>query len=598
MLEAKKNRLNYGELLSPPPGYELDYALGTSYSLDLKTLLALPIAMFYARTTDGDFSQDRFDVLDAIRKCNERVTVFCQRGKVQATEAKGYNKLLAFIDSSVVEVTPSQYNASFHPKLWILRFIKDDAIFYRTIVLSRNLTFDRSWDMAYYTDSKVGKKSNKEAQKLADYLQYFAEDMDTQLPVNFLVDYSKIVIEDSDDFEMPQIFPILGFNKQIEKYPNPLETETFDRLLILSPFVQKTTLERFIKTTSSKPYLVARQDQLDAIYQKDKTFLKDNFDCYTISDVIVDGEQTLDSDGMSNITQDLHAKLFVGQSGKETNWYMGSANCSEPAFTRNAELMVKLKSISRSTEFNSIKEQLLGEENGIFIPYVGKEYDIEDLATDEEALRKVTHNLISQIYNGVFSELNEDQRCSLTISINAEERLHIDEDWSVKVRMMHQAQEYDFLPTTSTVQIDTIAIEKVSPFIVLNIYYKEQYVSNLAVKMDAVLPTNREDTIFKNLINSKAKFFTYIRFLLSPNDFSEGLNIEEYGVSDKAEGSANLRSALAFDSPIYEYLMLAASRSPKKLTEIDKVLERVKKMDEEIVKDFLPIWDVFKGFCK
>ena len=43
MLDVKRNRLNYGELISPPEGFELTKAIGTTYTLDLYALLAIVI---------------------------------------------------------------------------------------------------------------------------------------------------------------------------------------------------------------------------------------------------------------------------------------------------------------------------------------------------------------------------------------------------------------------------------------------------------------------------------------------------------------------------------------------------------------------------
>lgn len=46
MLHPKNNRIDYGEQLIPPAGYELAHAIGTTYSLDLEALMVLPVALF------------------------------------------------------------------------------------------------------------------------------------------------------------------------------------------------------------------------------------------------------------------------------------------------------------------------------------------------------------------------------------------------------------------------------------------------------------------------------------------------------------------------------------------------------------------------
>ena len=54
MLHPKNNRIDYGEQLIPPEGYELAYAVGTTYSFDLEALMILPVALFYAQKLDGN----------------------------------------------------------------------------------------------------------------------------------------------------------------------------------------------------------------------------------------------------------------------------------------------------------------------------------------------------------------------------------------------------------------------------------------------------------------------------------------------------------------------------------------------------------------
>lgn len=59
MLSPNKNRLDYGEHLIPPKGYELARAIATTFSLDLNTLLTVPIAMCFGHTLEGDVEDMR-----------------------------------------------------------------------------------------------------------------------------------------------------------------------------------------------------------------------------------------------------------------------------------------------------------------------------------------------------------------------------------------------------------------------------------------------------------------------------------------------------------------------------------------------------------
>ena len=116
--------------------------------------------------------------------------------------------------------------------------------------------------------------------------------------------------------------------------------------------------------------------------------------------------------------------------------------------------------------------------------------------------------------------------------------------------------------------------------------------------MDIEIPEDREDLIFNKLINSKDKFYQYLQFLLSPQDLRNSLQIDSIpNFNKEGQESTALQNLFGMNNPIYEALMMAASRDPKKLKEIDKVVNKLEQIDSEVVKDFMPIWTVFKEFA-
>ena len=54
MLNPSVDRLDYGEKLQTPKGFQLSYAVATSYSLELDTLLCLPLALSLNGTLEGN----------------------------------------------------------------------------------------------------------------------------------------------------------------------------------------------------------------------------------------------------------------------------------------------------------------------------------------------------------------------------------------------------------------------------------------------------------------------------------------------------------------------------------------------------------------
>jgi hypothetical protein len=140
------DRSHLFQLLRPPLGYNLDYAVGTTFSLDLFALLTLPIAFASMdwETAEGEPTSNPVVLLEAVRRYTDRMTIFSQAGRI--AKPRKHQLLFAYLESSITEVRPSNPKGVFHPKVWILRFTDGDRILYRLLCLSRNLTFDRSWD--------------------------------------------------------------------------------------------------------------------------------------------------------------------------------------------------------------------------------------------------------------------------------------------------------------------------------------------------------------------------------------------------------------------------------------------------------------------
>lgn len=146
--------------LRPPEHYRFDYAVGTTFSLDLLALLAVPLTFtfFHLDGEDTRSLDDPILLLEALREYAERLAIFCQAGQI--TIPRTHELLYSYLEDSVFEVAPRSRHGVFHPKVWALRYVPENTtteqpVRYRLLCLSRNLTFDRSWDTMLVLDGEL-----------------------------------------------------------------------------------------------------------------------------------------------------------------------------------------------------------------------------------------------------------------------------------------------------------------------------------------------------------------------------------------------------------------------------------------------------------
>ena len=171
---SAKDRINYGEVLIPPVGFRLERAVGTTYSLDLETLTAVSIALGLIEDTDSELINNPISMLSALQKISDRIVVFCEAGQIKLPVKS--NALCLTLEKMLVPVSipfdkkMNRYPA-FHPKTWLLEYSNAEGEKqYRFVVMSRNMTFDHSWDVACAMDGAVSSVGGIDSQPIVDFL--------------------------------------------------------------------------------------------------------------------------------------------------------------------------------------------------------------------------------------------------------------------------------------------------------------------------------------------------------------------------------------------------------------------------------------------
>lgn len=620
MLNPSKDRLDYGELLMPPEGYKLGQAITTTYSLDLDALISIPIAFYYNKNLDVDVTKDIIQLLESIRKGSKSIMLFCQQGQISVP--RNQHRLYSFVEDCIVQV-PATRSTSFHPKVWIIRYSNDeDEVIYRLIVLSRNLTFDRSWDVSFSMDGKVGKVNKNVNKPLLNFTNYLfthtSTDKKSEYKI-FLEDLPKVefsLINDENhkaSFDKFDFFPIGIPGHSPDKF---WDGEKYDALTIVSPFLSDQAIELASKHCKEKIRLFSREAELDKI---NPTILKGIESFHLLKDY-VDGEYLFEgSTETGNIetlqSQDLHAKIYAFKKGRVAYFVLGSANLTNRAFDanrkeNNVEFMIQVEG-----KPSQIGPELLYEELFLNKEFskksdtsLFKKYEIKtsvippnDTSEIEDQLKKIKIDILLSPVNALCSK-NEDGNFTVKIQNNFS-IVKWDKSISVKAYLFGQAHQIVDLKekTINEFAFANISLIDLSSFLIIEIASLTTPINlKFTLKIDIEgLPINRKDKIFHSVVSNTDNFFKYLKFILTDNYWEAETDSARMFPNNKSFG--NNPSTLNFNEPVFEQLLKTLSREPRRLKELTDIISKIREEDNHknedvkiIKKEFLEIWATFE----
>lgn len=596
MLQPDRDRLDFGALLAPPPGFQLDKAIGATYSLDLDTLLSIPIALCYSSGLELSVSDHMVEILEAIRRTSESIRIYCQKGQIKVPANQ--HRLYSFIEECVVQVLPTEQR-SFHPKIWMLRYKNDADIRYRVVVMSRNLTFDRSWDVVFQVDGQVQQgRTNMFGQNrpVVDFARYLAQTESQDWSAQFITDLGKTLFKlEGGGMENFEFMPM-----GIPKYTNrSLFQDRFDQLAVVSPFLGKIGLDYVIANSRSKPVLFSRLFELRKLSDQ----VKEKLEIYHLDQAFVEGEEHIETETDENKDlqhQDLHAKIYCGKLGWKASLYLGSANCSHRALSSNIEFMVHIKGRDSKIGPRVLCDELL-KTNSYFV-----RYDPDDELSPEEELQCAREQLLQDLKIKLANVVvtaeaarEEEDIYGLKVSVNLEQVLNRAgiraEAWLLNAE--NQAHELVFGEINQW-EVRHIAELDLSSFLIIRLYEPDfdiQIEFAMKIKISG-LPLTRGGRIFTSIIANSALFFRYLRFLLAESFWEE----QGYQQNDRMNQFGGAAGLFSFqEEPIYENMLKAISREPEKLKEIKEVMEKIMAEDHQevpiIPQDFKLLWETFEN---
>lgn len=581
MLNPKNDRLDYGSILSPPQNYQLDFAVGATYSLDLDALVGASISLGLSAENDTELNKNPIFLLEALRSTGDKVALFCESGQIKLPNKT--TPLYILLEDMIFQVTNNnnvEYSryASFHPKVWVLRYINDKEILYRFVVLSRNLTFDRNWDLSFsmdgsITDSKTGK--NDPLIKFLEFLSDFSTDDDKTDKIREIMNELENVEFklDSNMFEgFDFILNGVGDEYSIQNH-QLFYSSSLENLLIMSPFLSKDVIIDFNnrKKPNSKAILITRLNSLSLL--KDKKL--DNFEFYALKDDVIDGESLLSEE--SSQKQDIHAKMYIVEKRNYVDLYLGSLNASHNALFGNVEFMIKLWAKKRKFNINKVLKNIFndGKDN----PF--QMVNMDTIKSEPENDGNDLNLIVKQIVRLNSSAKVISRNGSFDLEVNFDKDY---DDYEIEIQPLLSNKKVKFSKKIIFKDLDNVQL---SEFFIITITKNDDTIRRVIKIPVDNLPEDRQNDVVSNIINDKNAFIRYVAFLLGDEYILSSIEDGDYS-TDKSVSNFTVELP-----ELYEKMLKSAMYEPEKFSELEFLIKTLSK-DNVIPEGFEELYDTFK----
>lgn len=564
MFDVANDRLSYSDLLRPDVGYTLDFAVGMTYSLDLEALLGVPVSLGLLEDADTEQLRSPLYVLEAIRTSADKIALFCNAGGIKLPDK--IQSVYSLLEESVFQVNLSK-NRNFHPKLWVLKYSSETGQDYiKLLVLSRNLTFDSSIDLCVSLRGDVRRARRLKNKPLADMLTYVAPCAKKGKQQQVLALAEDVLHVASFEVELPfedyEFFP-MGIPSHTGEASHLFE-QKYD-LFAVSPFLSNDIVQQLTQNSGQK-ILVTRKS---SVTKK----VMDSFDhVYITKDVLNDNE--------FRAKQDIHAKLYFTTTQDGNYLYIGSANASHNAFYRNVECLLRLKYKSGYIGMRTFIQDFIPAEN---CPY-------EELTCVPEILPADSNQKIidEALREGVYALKRATVTCEgevYAIQVDAEEVN------TAKTVLIAPLQRQDLaVPLQPQTVFRGLLLKELSEFFILRVQGQA-----LVVKIDTRgIPKERDQAIYRSIIDSKSKFMAYLSFVLAEDHSSI---ISEMDALDETFLCGETQNGVsAVTAAVYEKMLSVFHQNPNRLKGIADMIRR---LDPDVVgQEFIQMYEQFESAAK
>lgn len=600
------------DALRPPPGYHVDHAVATTYSLTLTAMLIAPMTFTLGELGDSRTlsSTDPIQLLDAVERNVDHTTVFVQAGGIHVPTS--HSRIHTFLEDSIHEVLPPEEQHLFHPKLWAVRYADDHGhTHHRVLVASRNLTLDNSWDTVLVLDEDPhGTIFPGPAAEVLTTLSDLALEPLPGKRASAVDDLAgtlrEVQLAAPAPFTGGHLLP-LGLTDD-RPWPFPTNPE---RVLAISPFLSAGTLQR-IRGSCPAATIVSRAETMDRLGQNRLT----GWDTTTLHRGVEnspdDSENVRALDEFTSVVdspehaarssaqfEGLHAKTVVlDLPGGQSLTVTGSANLTNQAWSGGMEMDAVLTGPTPTCGVQAVLgegKESLGLEQ-VLEPYTPADADgLSDPAIETSYRLEEFHRALARHRPRL--EITPLERDKVTARLV----LPVPEDPPGETRIWLTTVREQIRPLAEE-HTWQIAPVNITPYLAVETTAGEgaARVTRRCVLMMRLVgdPSDRKGAALAAILSSRQSVLRYLALLLgmdtvpgereAPLEEPTGLVVHE--MVDGAASGASLPPLVLF-----EPLVRAAGQDPSSLAAIARQISELRQMPqapEVIPAEFLEMWDV------
>ena len=597
-----EDRKVYTEALCPPPGYVFDSALATTYTLDLTTLLTVPLSLALAEADrPEDVLEDGVALLEAIKRTARRISIYCETGRISVPGSSA--PLFGLLEQAILQVQAPN-GGVFHPKLWVVRFVSaqgDGLPLLRLLVLSRNLTADRSWDLSLLLEGNPEGSYVAQNRSLGEFIAGLPR-MCLAAPGAEHIELAQQLADEvrrtkwnlPPGFEEYQ-FHVIGQNKPRNRQWLPGGSS---RMVVMSPFLTGPALKELAGTTAERLAVISRWEELDKLSQQDRERFQR---CLVLHEAAVseDGDEPDHDDSM---LRGLHAKAYVFERGWNTHVVVGSANATSAALLNGNNVEVLVELVGKRSRVGHARDLVESEAmSALLTDYVPRDdgEQPEDGDSSEEDLLNAARKAIGSANLTVRCRPLEEQLWQLSLAgmpACGVEELKSVKAWPVTLQA-NSAVVCWTDPAVEDLPLGKVETQSVTGLIAFESTApsgenRVRFVLNLPVDG---MPEHRDAAIVAGVVSSEQKFLRYLRMLLGGLNDADGPG---GGLMRRLSRALSGGGAGGLDeAPLLEELTRAFTRHPARLDAVSRLVEQLRSVPETanvLPERFLELWAIFE----